>query len=69
MTPAKFVERARVERARRVLEDDSAPMESVAAACGFGSAERMRRSFQRQLRVVPDDYRKRFERPAQRRRA
>lgn len=69
VTPAKFVERARIERARRVLEEDSAPMESVASACGFGSAERMRRSFQRQLRVVPHDYRKRFERPLQRQRA
>jgi transcriptional regulator GlxA family with amidase domain len=67
VTPAKFVERARIERARRVLEEEgSAPMESVAAACGFGSAERMRRSFQRRLRVVPHDYRKRFERPRQR---
>lgn len=64
MTPAKFVERARVERARRVLEEDVAPLESVASSCGFGSAERMRRSFQRHLRVVPQDYRKRFERPA-----
>jgi transcriptional regulator GlxA family with amidase domain len=59
-TPAKFVERARVERARRALEEDTAPMESVAGACGFGSSERMRRSFQRHLRVVPQDYRKRF---------
>ena len=69
ITPAKFVERARVERARRVLEEDKVPMESVAGACGFGSAERMRRTFQRHLRVVPHDYRKRFERPSQRKRA
>jgi transcriptional regulator GlxA family with amidase domain len=68
MTPAKFVERARVERARRVLEEDVAPMESVAGSCGFGSAERMRRSFRRQLRVVPQDYRRRFERPSQQQR-
>ncbi len=59
-TPAKFVERARVERARRVLEDSELPIEAVAVDCGFGSAERMRRTFQRHLRVVPHDYRKRF---------
>jgi transcriptional regulator GlxA family with amidase domain len=69
ITPAKFVERARIERARRVLEEDATPLESVASVCGFGSAERMRRSFQRHLRVVPHDYRKRFERPSQRKRA
>jgi transcriptional regulator GlxA family with amidase domain len=64
VTPAKFVERARIERARRVLEEDTVPMEAIAGACGFGSAERMRRTFQRHLRVVPQDYRKRFERPS-----
>jgi transcriptional regulator GlxA family with amidase domain len=68
VTPAKFVERARIERARRVLEEDSEPLEAVACSCGFGSAERMRRTFQRHLRVVPQDYRKRFERPTAERR-
>jgi transcriptional regulator GlxA family with amidase domain len=64
MTPAKFVERARVERARRELEDSTAPVETVAVVCGFGSAERMRRTFQRHLRVVPQEYRRRFENAA-----
>lgn len=59
-TPAKFIERARVERARRALEDSDLPIETVAVDCGFGSAERMRRTFRRHLRVVPHDYRKRF---------
>jgi transcriptional regulator GlxA family with amidase domain len=43
-----------------VLEDSELPIEAVAVDCGFGSAERMRRTFQRHLRVVPHDYRKRF---------
>lgn len=64
MTPAKYVERARVDRARRVLEDSDAPIEDVADRCGFGTAERMRRTFQRHLRVVPSHYRQRFERCA-----
>lgn len=63
-TPAKFVERSRIERARRVLEDSTVSIETVAVLCGFGSAERMRRTFQRHLGVVPQEYRRRFERAA-----
>ena len=59
-TPAKFVERARVDAARRQLEDDGLGLEEVAARCGFSSGEHMRRTFQRHLRVVPVDYRRRF---------
>jgi len=62
MTPAKFVEKARVDKARRDLEDSDLSLEEVAAAAGFGSGERMRRTFQRHLSVVPQDYRRRFER-------
>jgi transcriptional regulator GlxA family with amidase domain len=61
MTPAKFVERARVDAARRLLEDGSRGLEAVAAACGFASGEHMRRTFWRHLRVVPADYRRRFQ--------
>jgi transcriptional regulator GlxA family with amidase domain len=63
VTPAKFVERARVERARASLErGEPLALDELAAACGFGSTERMRRTFQRHLRVVPHDYRRRFRR-------
>lgn len=61
VTPAKFVERARVERARLLLEEESQTLDQVACDAGFGSTERMRRSFARQLRVVPDQYRRHFE--------
>jgi transcriptional regulator GlxA family with amidase domain len=60
LTPAKFVERARLDAARRSLEDRRLALEEVASRCGFGSAERMRRTFHRHLRVLPLDYRKRF---------
>jgi transcriptional regulator GlxA family with amidase domain len=63
-TPAKFVERARIDRARRELEDSTVPVETVAVSCGFCNAERMRRTFQRHLRVVPQEYRRRFENAA-----
>jgi transcriptional regulator GlxA family with amidase domain len=61
VTPAKFVERARIEQARRALEDGELPLASVAEAAGFGSLERMRRTFHRHLRVVPQAYRNRFK--------
>ena len=60
-TPAKFVEQARVASARCKLEQTSLPMEAIAETCGFGTAERMRRSFQRHLSVGPQDYRTRFQ--------
>lgn len=66
MTPAKFVEKARVDEARRALEDSRLSLEEIADASGFGSAERMRRTFQRHLNVVPQDYRRRFERTRER---
>ena len=58
--PAKFVERIRVEAARRCLEQDGTPIAAVARQCGFGTAETMRRSFLRRVGVAPDDYRRRF---------
>jgi len=42
------------------LEDTSAPVASIAAACGFGAAETMRRAFLRSLAVAPAEYRRRF---------
>ncbi|TNE56690.1 MAG: GlxA family transcriptional regulator [Alphaproteobacteria bacterium] len=59
-TPAKFVEVARIDAARRKLEQLDLPLTIIAFECGFGSAERMRRSFQRHLGVTPQDYRSRF---------
>lgn len=62
-TPAKAVERLRVEAARRALEETPAPIESIARRCGFGDEERLRRSFLRCLGVPPRHYRARFTRP------
>jgi transcriptional regulator GlxA family with amidase domain len=60
ITPARYVERVRVEAARRRLEDTLEPIAAVAAACGFGTAETMRRAFLRTLAVAPAEYRRRF---------
>jgi len=59
-TPARWVERARVEVARQKLEDTDEGIDEVARRCGFGTAETLRRSFLRSLRVGPAEYRNRF---------
>jgi transcriptional regulator GlxA family with amidase domain len=59
-TPAEFVQRARLDAARRRLSDGHDGVERIAAACGFGSAEVMRRTFQRELGISPAEYRARF---------
>jgi transcriptional regulator GlxA family with amidase domain len=64
MTPAKFVEMARIDRARHLLETSEYSIESVADKTGFKDSERMRRTFIRQLGVNPQNYRQRFSRSA-----
>jgi transcriptional regulator GlxA family with amidase domain len=59
-TPARFVERVRVEAARDLLEAGGLPVEAIATRCGFGSAETMRRAFHRVLGIGPAEYRQRF---------
>jgi transcriptional regulator GlxA family with amidase domain len=59
-TPAKAVERLRVEAAQRRLCDSRDALKRIASACGFGSADTMRRSFLRVAGVLPHDYRRRF---------
>ena len=60
-TPARYVEHVRVEAARRLLEETDNGVDAVAAACGFGTAETMRRAFLRVVRVPPAEYRRRFQ--------
>jgi transcriptional regulator GlxA family with amidase domain len=64
VTPARHVEQVRLEAARRQLEETSDPLAVIAARCGFGTAETMRRVFLRTLHVGPAEYRRRFHAPA-----
>jgi transcriptional regulator GlxA family with amidase domain len=61
ITPARYVERVRLEAARRALEDTRQPLAAIAAACGFGTPETMRRALLRALNVGPAEYRRRFQ--------
>ncbi|WP_307837580.1 GlxA family transcriptional regulator, partial [Sphaerisporangium melleum] len=59
-TPARYVERARVEHAKNLLETGDEPLDVVGRRAGFGSPETMRRAFVRELSVPPATYRARF---------
>ncbi len=63
LTPAKWVERCRVEAARNMLEHGEEGLDVVALSAGFGSAEVMRRVFNRCCGVSPGAYRARFKEP------
>jgi transcriptional regulator GlxA family with amidase domain len=58
--PGAYVERIRTEAARRQLEETDDTVTVIAARCGFGSAETLRRNFVRRLGISPDLYRKTF---------
>ena len=70
LTPARAVERLRVEVARGLLAETGTPVKRIAERCGFGTDETMRRAFLRVQGTSPADYRERFgATPRQRTRA
>lgn len=68
MTPADFVAAARVDAARRLLEDTAQPLQRIANACGFADVNTMRRTFSKTIGVTPNEYRSRFQHAAPARR-
>jgi transcriptional regulator GlxA family with amidase domain len=60
MTPAEFVDAARLDAARLLLEDSGRSLQQIATRCGFGNADGMRRVFVRNLGIGPGEYRLRF---------
>ncbi|MGL4279141.1 MAG: helix-turn-helix domain-containing protein [Albidovulum sp.] len=59
-SPAQFMEMARINRARSLLERSDMPLERVAEGAGYGSSDALFRSFQRHVGVTPGAYRARF---------
>ncbi len=60
VTPAEFVQRARVDAARNLLEGSELALKTIAYRCGFGSAARMRLVFAQRFGVTPGQYRDSF---------
>ncbi|MFD6324553.1 GlxA family transcriptional regulator [Streptomyces sp. NPDC058442] len=59
-TPGRYVERVRLEHARRLLEDTADGVGQVSRASGYGTPEAMRRAFVKALGTAPAEYRRRF---------
>ncbi|TWI90913.1 GlxA family transcriptional regulator [Chitinophaga japonensis] len=60
ISPAKYVEKVRVEAARRYLEESNLSLDQVAQTCGLVNANGLRRLFMRHLNTSPGIYRKNF---------
>ncbi|MCU7730243.1 GlxA family transcriptional regulator [Actinoplanes sp. KI2] len=60
VSPGRYVDRVRLETARRLLEDTADGVAEVARKAGYGTAEAMRRAFRQALDVSPAEYRRRF---------
>ena len=59
-TPARYIERLRVESGRRYIEETKYSLDEISMECGFGSADTMRKVFLRNLKISPFDYRSLF---------
>jgi transcriptional regulator GlxA family with amidase domain len=62
-TPGEYVEAARVEAARRMIEESDISLKKVAYLCGFADQGGLRRAFMRRISVTPVEYRQRFRPP------
>lgn len=60
-SPSAFVERVRIDQARRALLETDTAIETIAADCGFGSLRRMDRAFARTIDATPTEFRGRFK--------
>ncbi|MEV6504705.1 GlxA family transcriptional regulator [Streptomyces sp. NPDC051642] len=60
MPPGRYVDRVRLEHARRLLEDTGDGVEEISRASGYGTPESMRRAFLKTLGTSPAEYRRRF---------
>jgi transcriptional regulator GlxA family with amidase domain len=60
ITPAKYIEKLRLETARRRLEETRLTLDEISNECGVGSADALRRLFLRYMKTTPSDYRRSF---------
>ncbi|GAA0262603.1 MULTISPECIES: GlxA family transcriptional regulator [Pseudomonas] len=60
MTPMAFLQGARIDRARHLLETTELPLKTVAFHAGFGSVRHMRFLFSEKLGLTPTQYRQQF---------
>jgi transcriptional regulator GlxA family with amidase domain len=64
MNPGQFVDRMRVEAAQQMIDSSAMGLKEIADACGFQSADSMRRTFLRVIGITAGEYTNRFKRAA-----
>jgi transcriptional regulator GlxA family with amidase domain len=64
LTPGKFLEKLRVEKAKQMLEETDLRLKQISARCGLGSLISMRRTFLRHVSISPSGYRNTFQKSA-----
>ena len=62
MNPGQFVDRLRVEAAQQLIDSSNMGLKEIADACGFSTADAMRRTFSRVIGITPGEYMDRFRR-------
>lgn len=62
INPGQFVDRMRVEAAQQMIDSSSLGLKEIADACGFQSADSMRRAFSRVIGITAGEYAERFKR-------
>lgn len=60
VSPNEFIESARLDKARLLLEDGDLPLKSIAIRVGFASEQSLRKLFLKRLGVTADEYRVNF---------
>ncbi len=60
LPPGKYVEKIRLDSARKQLENTQDNLQAIAHHCGFNSAEVLRRLFKRHHQISPSEYRQHF---------
>lgn len=60
ITPLQYLQNARIDRARKLLEGTDLPLKVVAAQCGFGSDRHLRKVFCERIGMTPAQYRAQF---------
>ena len=60
LTPMQYLQNARIDHCRKLLEGTDMPLKVVACRCGFGSARHMRNVFSERIGMTPSQYREQF---------
>jgi transcriptional regulator GlxA family with amidase domain len=60
LTPAKYLEKMRLDTARKFLSETDLSINEIADRCGLGGVVSMRRVFLRHLQITPNHYRNHF---------